>query len=65
MTIRATANGTSQRVKRDAKGVREGFETVLAGISEVAAVRIEQRGNATPATFNTTNPSNEHNGTVA
>lgn len=64
MTVRATINGTSQRVKRDAKGTREGFETVLAGASEALAVTIEQRGNAVPATFNTINPSNGHNGTV-
>ena len=64
MTKRATVNATQQRVKRDATGTREGFETVLAGASEALAVTIEQRGNATPATFNTTNPSGDFNGTV-
>ena len=64
MTIRSTTDSTSKRVKRDPKGTREGFETVLAGVDEANAVTIEQRGNATQAAFNTTNPSNDHNGTV-
>ena len=64
MTKRSTTNSTSKRVKRDPRGTREGFETVLAGANEGAAVTIEQRGNAAQAVFNTTNPSNDHNGTI-
>ena len=60
MTIRGTQN---QSIKGNVRSVlSESFELILAGASEALAVTVDAREIDTPAAFQTTLPSNDHNG---
>ena len=61
MTIRSTRNEGIFGSSREVRG--EGKELVLAGASEALAVLAEARDIDARATFQTTTPANDFNGT--
>jgi len=61
--IRGTVNETTQTVAKDAVHLSEGYELVLSGASEGAAVTSElQESDPSKPAFFTTLPSGDHNG---